>query len=303
MNQIKLLPALITFSEVALQGSFTQAAKQLGMSKSAASQQISRLEKELGVQLLKRNTRGLTLTTAGEKLLKRSDLLKGQVDMAFTELANAEQQAKGTFSVVFPHPIEKDIMIPALSQLCREYPGLQPQVTVTLQKLDLIKNNLDVAVFGGEPKDSDYRALPVAKGSEYFCASPEYLQRKNAPVNLEELQTHSWIANEWQLNPIGVSEGKMPGQTHEVMLNQFARVNSVSSAVELTLQHLGISLLPTMTCLPLIQQGKLVRVLPQHNGPEWPFYFIHPYKGDKPAHVTRFYQLVKHYFSKALVFH
>lgn len=123
MTKIKLLPALITFSEVALQGFFTRAAQLLEMSKSAVSQQISRLEKELGVQLLKRNTRGLSVTTAGEKLLKRCELLKGQVDMALVELANTEQQATGKFSVIFPHALEQKVMIPALSQLCREYPG------------------------------------------------------------------------------------------------------------------------------------------------------------------------------------
>lgn len=303
MNQIKLLPALITFAEVALQGSFTRAAQLLGLSKSAVSQQISRLEKELGVQLLKRNTRGLTVTTAGEQLLKRCELLKGQVDLAFEEIANTEQQATGKFSVIFPHALEKDIMIPAISQLCREYPGLEPNIVVTLEKRDLIKNKLDVAVFGGEPKDSDYRALPLATTCEYFCASPEYIHKNGAPKNLEELPLHPWIANEWQLNPIRVSEEKKPSLTHEVTLNEFSRVNAISSALELTLQHLGVALLPNIISLPLVQQGKLLRVVPQYKGPEWPFYFIHPYKGDKPAHVTRFYQLVKHYFARALIFH
>lgn len=307
MTKIKLLPALITFSEVALQGFFTRAAQLLEMSKSAVSQQISRLEKELGVQLLKRNTRGLSVTTAGEKLLKRCELLKGQVDMALVELANTEQQATGKFSVIFPHALEQKVMIPALSQLCREYPGLTPQVTVTLKKQDLVKNKLDVAVFGGEPKDSDYRALPVATTCEYFCASPEYIQKNCQPKNIDELQQHPWIANQWQLNPISItkviSEEKDSPQQHNVQLNEFARVNSLPSVVELTLQHLGIALLPNIICQPLIEQGKLVRVLPKYRGPQWPFYFIHPYKGEKPLHVTRFYQLVKHYFSTALLLH
>lgn len=307
MNKIKLLPALITFSEVALQGSFTRAAQLLGMSKSAVSQQISRLEKELGVQLLKRNTRGLSVTTAGEKLLKRCELLKGQVDMALVELANTEQQATGKFSVIFPHALEQKIMIPALSQLCREYPGLTPQVTVTLEKQDLVKNKLDVAVFGGEPKDSDYRALPVATTCEYFCASPEYIQKNRQPKNIDELQKLPWIANQWQLNPISITKDiykeKGSPQQHNVQLNEFARVNSLPSALELTLQHLGIALLPNIICQPLIEQGKLVRVFPKYRGPQWSFYFIHPYKGEKPLHVTRFYQLVKHYFSTALLLH
>ena len=301
MNQIKLLPALITFSEVAIQRSFTKAAKLLGLSKSGVSQQITKLEKDLGVQLLKRNTRGLSLTIAGEKLLNRCELLKGQVDSAFLELANTEQQAKGKFSVIFPHPLEKDIIIPALSQLCREYPDLEPNIIVTLEKRDLIKNKLDVAIFGGTPKDSNYRALPLAKTSEYFCATPEYIHKNKAPKSIDELQQLLWIANEWQINPIQLSDEKDPLQKTQVTLNEFVRVNAVSSALMMTLEHLGISLLPNIVCSTLIEQGRLVRVLPQYKGPEWPFYFIHPYKDEKPIHVTRFYHLVKHYFSSTLL--
>lgn len=300
MSHIKQLPAMITFAEVALQGSFTQAAKLLGMSKSAVSQQISRLEKELGIQLLKRNTRGVAVTAIGEKLLKRCELLKSQVDMAFVDLANAEQGPKGKFSVIFPHPLEKDIMIPALSQLCREYPGLEPNIVVTLEKQDLVKNKLDVAVFGGEPRDSNYRALPISSTCEYFCASPEYVQKHGQPKTPTELAQHPWIANQWQHNPIKISEENLIGNQETINLKQFARANALPSVVELALQHLGIVLLPNIICLPLIQQGKLIRLLPQHKGPVWPFYFIHPYQGEKPVHISRFYQLVKHYFARAL---
>jgi len=301
MNNLKLLPLLLTFSEVALQGSFTKAAKMLGLSKSAVSQQISRLEKELDLQLLKRNTRGLAVTVIGQKLLKRCELLKDQVDLAFIELANTEQGPQGKFSVIFPHALEKDIMIPALGQLCREFPGLEPNIVVTVEKLDLVKNKLDVAVFGGEPRDSNYRALPITSTCEYFCATPEYLQKNGHPKSFEELQQHPWIANHWQLNPIEVSRDDPCATVENITLKECARVNALPSAIELALQHFGIVLLPNIICIPMIQAGNLVRVLPEYRGPIWPFYFIHPYQGEKPIHVTRFYQLVKHYFARCQV--
>ena len=297
---MKLLPSLIIFAEVVQQGSFTRAARKLDMSKSAVSQQISRLEKDLGVQLIKRNTRGMAVTSAGRQLLSRCELLKGQVDLALDELKSSEQLASGRLSVIFPHPLEQAVMIPAISQLCREYPGLEPNLTVTLEKRDLVKHDLDVAVFGGEPKDSDYRALKVATTCGYFCASPEYVQKHSMPQTVAELQSHAWIANEWQHNPIVVTDETGESADQEVQLREFARVNAVSAALALTAQHLGIALLPNLVCLPLIQQGKLVRLLPAHRGPQWPFYFIHPYKGEKPAHITRLHQLICHYFDSAL---
>lgn len=301
MNNLKKLPLLMTFAEVAIQGSFTKAAKILGMSKSAVSQQITRLEKELSLQLLKRNTRGLSVTAIGQKLLNRCELLKDQADLAFVELANAEQGPRGRFSVIFPHALEKDIMIPALSQLCREFSGLEPNIIVTVEKLDLVKNKLDVAVFGGQPRDSNYRALPVTTTKEYFCATPEFLQRHGQPINIQELQKLAWIANHWQINPIEITKETDTETKEKIILNEFARVNALPSSIELALQHLGMVLLPNTTCSPMIQEGKLVRILPEYRGPSWPFYFIHPYQGEKPIHITRFYQLVKHYFLRCQV--
>ena len=82
MNKLKLLPSLLVFSEVANQASFTRAAKVLGLSKSTVSQQISRLEDGIGMQLLLRNTRGISVTAIGQRLLQRCELLQDQVDLA-----------------------------------------------------------------------------------------------------------------------------------------------------------------------------------------------------------------------------
>ena len=118
---MKLLPSLITFAEVVQQGSFTRAARKLDMSKSAVSQQVSRLEKDLGVQLMKRNTRGMTVTSAGRQLLSRCELLKGQVDLALDELKSSEQLASGRLSVIFPHPLEQAVMVPAELAYSRDH--------------------------------------------------------------------------------------------------------------------------------------------------------------------------------------
>jgi len=301
MNNHKLFPLLLTFSEVALQGSFTHAGKLLGLSKSAVSQQISRLEKELGVQLLKRNTRGLSVTAFGQSLLKRCELLTGQLDLALLELTKVESGPRGKFSVVFPHALESDIMVPALSQLHREFPRLELNIEVTIDKKDLVKNKLDVAVFGGEPKDSRYRALAVGTSREFFCATPEYLNKMGQPKSPMELSQHPWIANHWQNNPITIALDSPSSSEEKISLKEVARVNALSSSIGLAEQHVGIVLLPNAICSPMILAGKLVRVLPEYRGPIWPFYFIHPYQGEKPIHITRFYQLVKHYFSKAQV--
>jgi len=143
VNRIKLLPSLLVFAEIAAKGSFTAAGDALGLSKSAVSQQLSRLERELGLQLLVRNTRGVSLTDIGGRLLQRCDLLSDQVELAFIELSNAAEAPSGRFSVTFPHALERTVVNPAIAQLCKEYPGLEPRLIVSDERKDLVRDKID----------------------------------------------------------------------------------------------------------------------------------------------------------------
>lgn len=295
MDNIKLAASLLVFAEVALKKSFTRAAKSLGMSKSAVSQHISRLERQLGLQLLSRNTRGMSLTANGLKLLVRSEILKDQVDLAFQEMAKAEEMPSGTFSITFPYLLEKSIITPALRQLCIEFPNIEPRLIMTDEALDLISDNLDVAIFAGNLPDSNYRSLPIGTLTELFFASPGYLQKFGTPETPDELPQHRWISAIWQqsLQTIYSNGGK---DTMDISLYAYVRSNSLSSILEMAVQDMGIVLLSAIASDPLVQSGKLVRILENYSGKEWRFHYLHPFQGDKPIHISRFHQLVRHYF-------
>ena len=299
MNNIKKLPALLIFAEVAKQQSFTLAAKQIGMSKSAISQQLKRLEDDIGQQLLSRHTRGMSLTAAGEKLLGRCELLRDQVELAIDELDSNREAPSGSFALTIPHSCEKGVVVPALSQLCTEFPLIQPQLHVSDSAQDLIQNKLDVAIYGGELKDSSYRALPMGSATEIFCASPVYVQKHGLPTQLEQLHDHNIIATSWQKKPLAVYGNHDLTEKIALDVNFFANTNTLPSTLEMALNHMGIVLLPEFTVQSAFVCGQLVRVLPEFQGRQWPFYMVHRFQGEKPIHITRFYQLVKHFFSKA----
>lgn len=299
MNNIKRLPALLIFAEVAKQQSFTLAAKQMGMSKSAISQQLKRLEDDIGQQLLSRHTRGMSLTAAGEKLLGRCELLRDQVELVIEELDSSKETPTGTFALTIPHACEKDVVVPALGQLCKEFPLIQPQIHVTDDAQDLIQHNLDVAIYGGELRDSNYRALPLGSASEIFCATPTYVQKHGLPSQPHQLQDHSFIATSWQKAPLALYSNYDLAEKISLDVNFFANTNTLPCALEMALHHMGIVLLPEFTVQSAFASGQLVRVLPEHQGRQWPFYMVHRFQGEKPIHITRFYQLVKHYFAKA----
>jgi len=195
MNTIKLAPLLLVFAEVAKQRSFTGAAKKLGLSKSSISQQVKRLKDELNMQLLVRNTRGVVLTQLGETLLLRSELLSEQLANAVNDIQKVKTQPSGPFKISVPPFLERNIIVPAIRQLCLEYPLIEPELVVTGQWQDLIEHQLDVAVFGGTLNKCNDKAQSIGKVCDIFCATANYLQRYGTPETLTQLQEHKYIAS------------------------------------------------------------------------------------------------------------
>jgi len=287
----------MVFAVVARKGSFTQAAEELDITKSAVSQQIKALELDIGARLLNRTTRGVAATALGEKLLQRCQLLHDQLDMVFADVTEAGIAPKGKFAVTFPHALASNVTLPAIEQLCQEYPGLEPDLIASDSELDLVTHGLDVAIHAGELPDSSYRALPIGEMIEVFCASPLYLNRHGIPKTVSDLAEHRWIAASWQQRNMTVLQVDTGNKTN-VILQRFAQVNTLPGAIDLALRHMGLVLIPDVVAKPLLQSGELIRILPQQTGPHWPVHVLHAYQSEKPVHVTRFYQLVCRYFGE-----
>lgn len=290
----------MVFASVAQKGSFTQAAEALGITKSAVSQQVKLLESDLGIRVLNRTTRGVSPTALGEKLLLRCQILQDQVELAYADISNANQNPSGRFAITFPHALESIVVMPAIEQLCSEYPGLEPELVVTDKSLDLVEHNLDVAIHAGELADSSYRALPVGTIREVFCATPLFLNRTTLPKTVKDLTDQRWISTAWQQPKMSILDVQS-NEKSTIHLNQIARVNTLPSALELSLRHLGMVLLPDVIAKPLIKSGELIHIMDTVTGPLWPVYTTHAYQTDKPIHLTRFHQLVCRYFNNALL--
>lgn len=291
-----MLPALLVFAEVAKQQSFTGAAGTLGMSKSGVSQQIKRLEAYLGQQLLSRHTRGMSLTSAGHKLLTRSELLSGQVNLAFEELTSSKETPSGPFSITAPHACQKDIVVPAIKQLCIEFPKLEPSLVITDEPMDLIHNNLDVAIYAGDLRDSNYRALPIGGAAEVLVAAPGYVQQAALSTPNDLLPLH-WITAPWQDEVLSIGQSNDTEAMCKLDIRPFIRTNSLPCVLDMVLENMGFALLPEFVVGAALMQGRLMRLLPSYQGRYWPFYFVHRYSREKPLHITRFYQLVGHFFT------
>jgi len=299
MDSIKQLSRLMVFAEVVQQGSFTGAAKQLGITKSAVSQQIKALENDMDIRILNRTTRGVSTTALGQKLLSRCQILKDQVALVLKDIANAEENPKGRFVITLPHSLESNVVMPAIEQLCLEFSGLEPELIVSDSSLDLIEHHIDVAIHAGELPDSSYRALPIGTITEIFCASPLYLNKNFTPKKLTELRHLKWIATSWQKYKMPVYDITTQEKTL-IELTQFSKVNTFPSALSMALRHLGMVLLPDNVARPLIKSGELVHLMPKFTGPIWPLHTVHAYHREKPIHLTRFHQLLCNNFNDSI---
>jgi len=262
---MKYLPRLMTFIAVAQKKSFTEAAKHLEISKSAVSQQISHLESELGVRLIHRTTRQLSLTSIGENLLKRCEPLQDTLSPIFNDLSKARVSPKGRFSITYPHSLESAIIMPVIELINKEFPGLEPVLIANDASLDLVEHQIDLAVHIGELRDSTYRALPVGTIKEIFCATPLTLSRA-----LERKQ----------------------GNTEKKALNNLSLKELRQEKWISTSRHMGIVLVPDIAAKPILKSGRLSHIAKNICGPEWPVYSLHAYKGEKPIHITRFHELL-----------
>lgn len=297
MNNIKTFPRLMTFVTVAQKGSFTEAAAYLGVSKSSISQQVSALETELGARLLNRTTREVSLTALGSKLLDRCTILQDQLSLLFNDLDDATINPSGRFAITFPHSLQSEIIIPAIKQLLSEYPNLEPVLIADDKPLDLVENGLDVAIHVGELPNSGYRALPVGSLVEIFCATPLYLSKNGEIASKNELMTHHWITTAWQKAKTTVTHIDSE-KREDLELNVFSKCSTLSAAIEMTLNHLGIALVPDIVARPLINSGQLTHIAQNIQGPQWPVYTVHAYQKEKPIHITRFHQIVCRNFDK-----
>ena len=298
MNTIKLAPLLLIFAEVAKLGSFTLAGKKLNLSKSAVSQQIKRLEDTLETQLIARNSRGITLTHAGQLLLEKSGLISAQIVNVIDDIQSQREQPSGPFRLAVPPFFERSIIVPALQQLCIEYPLLRPELNVTGRWQDLIEHNLDVAIFGGDLKDSEYKAQSIGKVRDIFCCSPNYLKQSGDLHKLEDIDSLSFIATPWQKERIQLHHLTTQVDT-SIHLEHQRFTNSVNTLVDMAIAGMGVALIPEFIAHQALRKGLLEHVLPDYRGRHWHFYLLHRYQTNKPPHVARFYELVTHYFAIA----
>ncbi|HHQ5723046.1 LysR family transcriptional regulator [Klebsiella variicola] len=188
------LLSMAAFVHTVETGSFTAAAVRMGVSKSATGKHVARLEQRLGVKLLNRTTRSINLTEEGELYYRSCLNVLDELDEAESLLASRKKVVSGTLRISLPVSYGRICVMPALATLCTEYPELRLDITFTDRRVDLIEENIDLAVRLGDTGNSaSLSGRKIATQRSVICASPAYISRHGLPGSAEELLLHACL--------------------------------------------------------------------------------------------------------------
>jgi DNA-binding transcriptional LysR family regulator len=255
---------MLYFAEVVDRGGFAAAGRALGIPKSRLSRRVAELETRLGVRLLQRTTRKLSLTDAGEQYHRHCVAMREQADAAEEAVAVVHGEPRGTIRVTVPVTLAQISVGPALPAFLQMLPQLRVEMQVTNRVVDLVSEGIDVAL-RVRPTIEDSGSLVVKQLSKtygWLLASPALLEREGRPQGVEDLARLSTVAMSasdgrasWRLEGPG-------GRSFDWQSRPQHTVDDLQALKYLVQQGVGISVLPDYMCARDVREGRLEHVMP-----------------------------------------
>lgn len=281
------LNRVAVFVSVVAAESFTAAAAKLGVPKSSVSRGVSQLEEELGVRLLERTTRKLSLTEAGQAFYRRAQSAVAGLEEASAEASSLRREPRGTVRMTAPLELGVALLPKLIVDFTRQYPKVQIALSLTSRAVDLVGEQFDLALRAGTLEDSSLVARKVASVDMALYASPEYLDLRGRPESVAELSQHDCIlyrsrggGDTWTLNG--------PGGDESVEVNGPIQADVMFFLMDAAISGGGIALLPQDVADGEFRAGRLERVLDQHALRGTAYYLLMPSSRLIPSHVILF---------------
>ncbi|WP_341502374.1 LysR family transcriptional regulator [Gallaecimonas sp. GXIMD4217] len=288
------------FTKVVEVGSFTAAAQRLGMTKATVSRKIADLESRLGVRLLNRTTRQLHLTETGEAFFERCRRIMADLDDAQALVTTRSEQVRGKLKVAMPIELGQLVLGRVLGHFMQEHPDVELDCELTNRHIDMLQEGVDVQIQIGLGEDSSLIARRLCGSEKVLVASPNYLEDRPPIEHPDDLRQHECL----QLIRPG-RESSNEGLTfqkgnEQVLVTPRGRLrcNNVTFAREALLSGLGVGYLPMFLALPMINEGRLVRVLPDWQMPQVDIYALYHSRQYMPKLLRTFLDELSETLSK-----
>lgn len=280
---------LLLFARVVDAHSFSRAAERLGLPKSTVSRRVAALEAQLGERLLLRTTRKLTLTDFGHTVLEHAQQIVAEVDAAATLAQHRQARPSGRLRVTMPADFASEVLATPMAEFVQQYPAISLELDLTPRRVDLIADNMDLAIRMGDlPDDASLAARKLAVFTAGLYASPAYLAQRGHPSEPEALMEHDALrllgrdgdAVPWVLQRGAERwEGIPPGR---------ATANSPDLLMRMALTGAGITLISDYFAEAHVRAGTLLPVLPDWRPPSTDAWAVFPGRRLMPARTRVF---------------
>jgi DNA-binding transcriptional LysR family regulator len=279
------------FVSVAEQGSFTTAARKLGVSVAQVSRQVAQLEDRLQAKLLLRTTRQVRLTELGDIYYRHCRQVLENLIEAELALGRHKAEPKGTLRITAPVSYGESRIAPLLNDFMVRFPQLEVTLNLTNQLLDLVHDGYDLAIRLGHLKDSSLVARKLAQRIPYLCASPVYVDRYGMPNSLVELADHTCLignGDEWYFT--------IDGRSQALRVRGLLRCNSGHALLDAALKGVGIIQLPDYYVSDRLASGDLIELLPTLRAPAEGIWALYPHN----RHLSPKVRLLVDYLAQQL---
>lgn len=282
------LTSMSVFVRVAKSESFTNAAKDLGISRAMVTKHVMELESKLGIRLFNRTTRNLSLTEVGASYLERCQQVLLDIDEMETAITHLQSEPRGVLKISAPPVIGVTHIAPALAEFLKVYPDLSVDLILKSSQTDLIDEGLDIAIYLGGVEDTSLIARKLGSSPSVVCGAPSYFAEHGIPRHPEELENHSCLVN-WAVSPRNMWHFTSASGEHKIIkVSGRMQANAADPIKAAAVNGLGLIMLPKYIVGKHIAKGALQVVLEDYTNPPLEIHAVYPHRKYLSAKVSVF---------------
>ncbi|WP_411994805.1 LysR family transcriptional regulator [Agarivorans sp. DSG3-1] len=289
------LKSMVVFAQVVEQGSFSAAAKQIGITRAVVSYHVKKLEQHLGVSLLNRSTRSLHLTEAGEQYYQRCHNITEQAKAANQQMENIKQEPEGSLKISCPVNAGLQTIVPALNLFRALYPKINIELVLSDEVVNVIQDGFDLAIRGAELEDSGLQASKLTTLKTCLCGSPDYLNKQGRPQQPADLDAHQWVIYTAGSNTLQLTKG---ARSFSIKTKGGISTNNAAARTAFIEGGHGLGRVPLYDALPKIKTGNLEVLMSDYQLQDIDVYCVFPKGATSSKKLRLLIDYLKQYLAK-----
>lgn len=289
------LKSMVVFAQVIEQGTLSGAAKHIGLSRAVVSYHIKKLEAHLGIKLLNRSTRTISLTEAGSKYYQYCRVIAEQASAANQQIENLKHEPVGLLKITCPVNVGLQTIVPALNEFRTIYPKIELDVMLTDEVVNIMKEGIDLAIRGAPLPDSGLQATKLSTLATCLCGAPSYFEKFGIPRHPTELNKHQWVLYKLTSGTLELSKGT---RSFSIEMKGTINTNNAAARTAFVEGGHGLARIPVYDANPKIKNGTLISVLDDYTLKDIDVYGVFPPGNADSKKLRLLIDYLKGYFLK-----